>query len=137
MISAVLDTNVLVSGLWNPEGPAAIILKCAIARKFRWYVSESLFEEYSEVLPRGNLGLDPRQVTALLHNLRSLTVFVTPRRRLHVTSDPDDNKVLECALQARADYVVSGNIRHFPPQYQDIRIIPPHKFITVLAAEPF
>ena len=62
--------------------------------------------------------------------------MVRPSKGLKVTKDPDDNKVLECALEARADYVVTGNVRHFPVRYQDIRVVTPWEFMAILAAEP-
>jgi predicted nucleic acid-binding protein len=68
--------------------------------------------------------------------LRRISTLVVPQKQLLATSDPDDNKVLECALEARADYVVTGNIQHFPRQFQDIRIIPPRRFLTLLASGP-
>jgi len=67
---------------------------------------------------------------------RTTAGFVLPRKRLNVTTDPDDNIFLECALEARADYVVTGNLRHFPPRFQDIRIVGPRQFLTILAADP-
>jgi len=57
------------------------------------------------------------------------------RESTHGT-DANDNKFLECALEARADYVVTGNVRHFPSRFQDIRIVLPKQFLTTLAAEP-
>jgi predicted nucleic acid-binding protein len=61
---------------------------------------------------------------------------VVPKKKLDVAIDPDDNKVVECALEARADYIVTGNIRHFPSRFQDIRIVLPRQFLTLLAAQP-
>ena len=61
---------------------------------------------------------------------------VAPKNKIEATSDPNDNIFLECALQARADYVVTGNLRHFPGQFQDIRVVSPRQFLTILAAEP-
>jgi uncharacterized protein len=58
--------------------------------------------------------------------------IVIPGKRLRVTSDPDDNIFLECALEARADYVVTGNIRHFPSRFQDVRVITPKYFLTMM-----
>jgi predicted nucleic acid-binding protein len=60
---------------------------------------------------------------------------VQPSIRLKVTSDPEDNKVLECALEGRAQFVVTGNIRHFPKHYQGIGAVRPREFITILAAD--
>jgi predicted nucleic acid-binding protein len=54
---------------------------------------------------------------------------------LDVTSDQEDNKVLECALEGRAQYIFTGNIRHFPKHYQGISVVRPREFITVLAAD--
>ena len=71
-----------------------------------------------------------------LRLMRRAAILVVPRKRLEVTRDPDDNKVLECALEARADYVVTGNTRDFPSRFQDIRIIPPRAFLTFLASAP-
>jgi uncharacterized protein len=68
--------------------------------------------------------------------MREAAILVAPRKRLDVTRDPDDNKVLECTLEARADYVVTGNARDFPPRFQDIRIISPRRFLTLLASAP-
>jgi uncharacterized protein len=68
--------------------------------------------------------------------MREAAILVAPRKRLDVTRDPDDNKVLECALEARADYVVTGNARDFPARFQDIRIISPRRFLTLLASAP-
>ncbi len=68
--------------------------------------------------------------------MRNAAILVVPRKRLKITSDPDDNKVLECALEARADFVVTGNTRDFPERFQDIRIIPPRLFMTILASIP-
>jgi predicted nucleic acid-binding protein len=68
--------------------------------------------------------------------MRNAAILVVPRKKLKITRDPDDNKVLECALEARADYIVTGNIRDFPERFQDIRVIPPRRFMTLLASGP-
>jgi uncharacterized protein len=136
MIRAVLDTNVVVSALLQPEGPTAIILDLAMSEYFRCYASEPLLEEYGEVLARARFRLDRRHIAKFLRRMRKTVVVVAPRKKLTATSDPDDNKVLECALDARADYVVTGNVRHFPARFQDIRVLLPRQFLTVLAAEP-
>ena len=88
------------------------------------------------MLKRSRFGLDAREIATSLRLMRNVAVLVAPRKRLQITTDPDDNKVLECALEARADYVVTGNIRHYSQQFQDIRIIPPRRFMTLLASGP-
>jgi uncharacterized protein len=136
MAKAVLDTNIVVSGLRNPEGSAASILKLAESRVFRCYLSEEIVNEYEEVLTRAILGLKRDQIRKFLRMLRRTCVIVAPAKEVQATSDPDDNMFLECALEARADYVVTGNLRHFPTRFQDIRIIRPRQFLSILMAGP-
>lgn len=66
--------------------------------------------------------------------IRQSALLVSPRRKLRITRDPDDNMVLECGWEASADYVVTGNLRHFPPQFGKLLVISPREFVTVLAA---
>jgi putative PIN family toxin of toxin-antitoxin system len=136
MIKAVLDTNVVVSAHLSPEGPTALILDLAFSRFFRCVVSSDLLDEYEGVLWRRRFGLDPADVARCIRILRKRAILVTPRKKLSVTSDPDDDKVLECALEGKADYVVTGNTRHFPAQFRGIRIIPSRQFLIILASEP-
>jgi putative PIN family toxin of toxin-antitoxin system len=136
MLKAVLDTNVVVSAHLNPEGPPRVILDLVFSRFFRCFASDSLFEEYEEVLKRARFARDAKEIARSMRLMRRAVTIVIPRRKLRITSDPDDNLVLECALEARADYVVTGNTRDFPERFQDIRIIPPRRFLTLLASTP-
>lgn len=54
-------------------------------------------------------------------------------RPLHVTLDPDDNKFLECADAARADYLVARNRRHFPTYWKKTKVITSREFISIVA----
>jgi putative PIN family toxin of toxin-antitoxin system len=120
----------------NSEGAPAPILKQGLLRKFRWYLSPALLAEYNEVLARARLKLNQHQIARLLRDLRQTVVLVTPRKRVQIATDPDDDKVIECALAGRADFIVTGNIRHFPEQFQDILVVGPRKFIEILASVP-
>ena len=136
MLRAVLDTNVVISAHLSPEGQQALILGLAIAGYFRCFVSDALLEEYEGVLRRERFGLSPRSVTQSMRIIRKCTTLVIPKRKLDVSRDPDDNKIVECALEARADYIVTGNTRHFHSRFQDIRIVLPRQFLTLAAAQP-
>jgi putative PIN family toxin of toxin-antitoxin system len=136
MLKAVLDTNVVLSAHLNVHGPSQVIFDLVFSRFFRCFISNSLLGEYEEVLSRPHFGVDTRKIRRSLRLLRKSAILIVPSKRLSVTLDPDDNKVLECALEARADYVVTGNVRDYPEQFQDIRIIPPRRFMTLLASGP-
>ena len=135
MAKAVLDTNIVVSGLRNPEGNAASVLRLAESRAFRCYISQEILNEYEEVLARSSLGLDRQRIKRFLRMLRRRSIMVDPAKKVEATSDPDDDKFLECALEARADYVVTENLRHFPPRFQDIRVVSSRQFLSILAAQ--
>ncbi|HUL16294.1 MAG TPA: putative toxin-antitoxin system toxin component, PIN family [Terriglobales bacterium] len=135
MVRAVLDTNVVVSAHLKPEGTQALILDLALSRYFRCFVSEALLQEYEGVLLRPRFGLPAGEIFRSLRKLRVVMTLVAPKKLLEVAADPDDNKVVECALEARADFVVTGNLAHFPKRFQDIRFILPRDFLTILASE--
>jgi putative PIN family toxin of toxin-antitoxin system len=133
-VNAVLDTNVVVSAHLKPEGREALILDLALSRRFRMVVSEALLQEYEGVLRRSRLHIDPARITRSLRDIRAAAHVAEPRKRLQVTSDPDDNMVLECAVEGGADYLVTGNVRHFPEEFQGVRVVPPREFLVILAA---
>jgi predicted nucleic acid-binding protein len=58
---------------------------------------------------------------------------VAPARPLQVTQDSDDSKFLECTDGAGADYLVTGNVRHFPKFWKKTKVITPHEFIEIVA----
>jgi predicted nucleic acid-binding protein len=65
--------------------------------------------------------------------MHNLGYTVAPTRHLEVTPDPDDNMFLECADVARADYLVTGNQKHFPRFWKKTKIITPREFISLTA----
>jgi uncharacterized protein len=50
-----------------------------------------------------------------------------------MTSDPEDNIFLECADAARADYLVTGNVRHFPRFWKKTKVITSREFLGLVA----
>lgn len=69
----------------------------------------------------------------LLQVIKNHSYTVAPTRRLEVAGDPDDNMFVECADAARADYLVTGNLRHFPRFWKKTKIITPREFIGIVA----
>ncbi len=129
----VMDTNVVVSAALREESLPRMALLIAIARPARLYVSQPIIEEYSEVLARHAIGIRRSNRLRFLQLIRNRSLLVSPYRRLEVTNDPDDNKFVECADTARADYLITGNGRHFPRFWKGTKIITPREFIEVAA----
>jgi putative PIN family toxin of toxin-antitoxin system len=129
----VIDTNVVVSAALKPEGLQRTTLLLAITKPARFYVSRPILEEYADVLSRPELGIRKGSRQQLLQLIRNNSHIVTPSRRLEVTSDPDDNVFLECADAARADYLITGNQKHFPRFWKKTKIITTREFISLAA----
>jgi putative PIN family toxin of toxin-antitoxin system len=129
----VLDANIVVSAALRPDGLQRTVLLLAITRPARLFVSEAILAEYREVLSRPELRIrkGPRQ--QLIQLIRSHSHCVTPSRPLQATKDLDDNKFVECADAARADYLVTGNQRHFPKFWKKTKVITPREFIDIVA----
>jgi putative PIN family toxin of toxin-antitoxin system len=129
----VIDTNVVVSAALREESLSRTALLIAIAKPARLYVSQPILEEYSEVLARPAIGIRKGHRLRLLQLIRNRSLLAAPYRRLEITIDPDDNKFVECADSARADYLITGNSRHFPRFWKGTKIITPREFIEVAA----
>jgi len=129
----VVDTNVLVSAALKSEGLQRTTFLLAITKPARLYVSPPILEEYADVLSRPELSIRKGLRLQLLQLIKNRGRLVTPSRRIEVTSDPDDNIFVECADAARADYLVTGNRRHFPPFWKNTKIITPREFVTLVA----
>jgi predicted nucleic acid-binding protein len=69
----------------------------------------------------------------LLQLVKNHSHIVTLSRRLEVSPDPDDNMFLECAVTARADYLITGDQRHFPRFWKKTKIITTREFISLAA----
>lgn len=129
----VLDTNVLISAAIKPAGLQRTVLLIAISKPARLYVSAPILAEYTEVLARPELRIRKSLRQQLLQLIKNHSHNVIPVRHLEVTSDPDDNMFLECADAARADYLVTGNQKHFPKFWKKTKVITPREFVGLAA----
>ena len=129
----VIDTNIVVSAALKADGLQRTVLLLATAKPATLYVSEAVFAEYREVLARPELKIRKGLCQQLLQLIQSRAHPIKPSRALQVTKDPDDNKFLECADAARADYLVTGNTRHFPKFWKKTKVITSREFIDIVA----
>ena len=129
----VIDTNVLVSAALKPDSLQRTTFLLAITKPARLYVSRPIVEEYTDVLSRPELAIRKGLRLQLLQLIKNGIRLVSPARRLEVTSDPDDNIFVECADSARADFLITGNRKHFPPFWKSTKIITPREFVSLVA----
>jgi uncharacterized protein len=99
----------------------------------RLILSPAILEEYREVLKRPKFGFDPSAIDAFLHDLEKAAVMVYPTKRVRNDLDEPDNRFLECAKAAKANYLVTGNKKHFPfPEFKGTKIVSPAEFAALL-----
>ena len=132
-VRLVIDTNVLISAAIHPAGLQRTVLLLAVTKPARLYVSRSILEEYADVLARPELRIRKGLRQQLLQLLKNQSYTVDPSRRIEVAKDTDDNIFLECADAARADYLVTGNQKHFPTFWKKTKIITSREFISLAA----
>ena len=129
----VIDTNVVVSAALNPDGLQRTAILLAITKPARLYVSLPILEEYEGVLSRPHLNIRKGLRLQLLQLIKNNSHIIAPSRRLDVSNDPDDNRFLECADKAGADYLITGNQKHFPTFWKKTKIITSREFISLTA----
>ena len=132
-MTATLDTNVLNSGTLFGGRPGKIF-DAAIDRRFTLAVSPTIVAEYREVLSRRKFGLSPDGIGILVSDLEAHATMYYPTKSHNVIADdPDDNAILDCAVEANADYIVSGDGHLTDLQEVDgIRIVTPAEFVELI-----
>ena len=126
-----MDTNIWISAL-NFGGKPAQILKLAIIKQIRLYCSQTLFAELIGVL-RKKFDYSDGKIKEVEALFKKRVKFREPRINLNVIkTDPSDNRVLECAFETEADFIVSGdkdllNLESF----RGIRIVNPTVFLKI------
>ena len=95
----------------------------ALNRKIELCLSVPILDEYRRVLLYPRLKFVPSEVDRFLARLRGSSIIVAPTRTLSVSSDEPDNRFLECTETAGADFLVTGNRRHFPKQWKMTRVV--------------
>ncbi len=129
----VIDTNVLISAALKPDGLQRTTLLLAVTKPARLYVTRPILDDYADVLSRPELRIRKGIRLRLLRLIKNSGHVVVPSRRLDVCSDSDDNIFLECADKAGADYLVTGNSKHFPKFWKKTKIITAREFVSLAA----
>lgn len=129
-VRVVLDTNVLISGIFF-NGPPAHILQAWREARFDLLLSRPILEEYqrvTEILNRKFPSVDASKIIRLIaiHS----RIIITEDISIAVSQDPDDDKFIECAVAGKADVIVSGD-KHLLEigSYENITIVTPRQFL--------
>jgi len=137
-VKIVCDTNVLISGLLF-GGHARKILQLASRGVLINFLSPDILREAEDVLRRSKFGLRPEQVLEIITLFKETFEIVIPSFKVQaIQSDPEDNHVIEIALTARAEFIISGD-KHLLKltEFKGIHVVSPAQFIeTIIGQQP-
>ena len=130
MIKVVLDTNVIISAIIFGGKPRTV-LEGAIKGKFRLCISGEILNELNKVLKRPKFDFPLEIIQSITNELLLISNLTIPLEKITVIeADPADNMILECAKEANADYIVTGDYHLLKLEsFKNIRIVTPSQFI--------
>jgi len=113
-LKAVIDTNVLVSGLLSPDGAPARVLDLVIMGDLTPVFDDRILAEYRSVLSRPKFGLTKGERKAVLDLLENIGQHINAPPLALKLPDPDDKPFIEVAVEGMWDFLVTGNKKYFP-----------------------
>jgi len=136
MMRIVCDTNVLLSGFLF-GGHCRTIIRLVSEGRIDGFISSVLIAELEGVLQRPKFSLTADQICGIIDLVRQTFVTISPRQSVAVVKDdPDDNAVLEAALAAGAEVVVSGDSHLLDlVEFLSIRILSPACFMKQIPSQ--
>lgn len=129
-LKVVLDTNIYISAILfggNPER----IRKLSKEKELEILISEAIIAEVAEVL-RKKFNWESWQISQIIDDIRETATLIIPDQTLSIAKkDEYDNRILECAVEGKAQYIVSGDKQHLLPlkEYQGVKILSPAEFL--------
>ena len=128
----VLDTNVLISGIfWN--GTPAKILELWVQEHFQILITQSILDEYNSTLYRVSKGKKDNLVNAWMLFVVENGIVVNVRKKFKLSADPDDNKFIDCAVSGGADYIVSGDAHLLDLiSVLNVKVLKPNEFLKAI-----
>lgn len=127
------DTNVLLSAtLW--DGSVAQKLLFDIIRQgIRIYSTIEILSEYQEILKR-DFDFSDEEVSGIMEKVLAFVTLIDPKIKVNVVKDdPDDDKIIECALESESKYIITYD-KHLLnlKEYNGMRIIKPEEARAIL-----
>lgn len=132
MVRGVFDTNVLYSAALKPAGGPAQLLNLVTVGILTPCISDEVMSEYLDVLAPPILRPNAAEAPEVSALMVKFAMHVSPSKRFALCSDPDDNRFLEYASEAGAAFLVTGNLCHFPKDFDPVAIVTPRELLQRL-----
>lgn len=136
MMRAVLDANQFVSALLKPLSNSGTILTLIRDDKIRLLTSNEIISEITGVLlyPKiiKRINRSPEYIASFMDRIWSAAIVTKGALKINaIEDDPSDNKYLSCAVEGRADFIVSGDHHLLDLKtFKGIRIVDPATFLS-------
>jgi uncharacterized protein len=135
MIRVVFDTNVLFSAIYKKTGTPGQLVDLVTTGLLTPCVSDAVMAEYEDVLNRPILRSHAARARKVLALFGQIGYWVSPTESIRLASDPSDDRFIECAIASHAEYLITGNLRHFPARYERVNIVSPAILLRELSSE--
>ena len=132
---AIIDTNVIISAMLNPDSIPGMVLKYTLAGVIVPYINKEIFKEYSEVIYRDKFGFDRKDIELVLNQLQEKAIDAERTQTNAFFTDKKDIVFYEVTLTARTKtnaYLITGNIKHFP---KETFIVTPKEMIDIISKD--
>jgi len=129
MLKVVIDTNVFISAFYLPDPRPAEVVFLARRKRILNFISPQILKEIERILQK-KLLWDNAKTESAVSRIRIFSEMVHPKERLEVIADDPDNRILECAVEGHAEFIISGD-KHLLnlKAYQGIAIVTPVDFL--------
>jgi len=135
-LKVVIDTNVFISGL-NFAGAPSEVLELFINDEIKVYISSFILREIERIL-KEKFEWGKEQIETALNRIRRKAIQVQPKTKISaIKQKEDDNRILECAVEGKVKYIISGDRHHLLPlkEYKGIKILSPSQFLRIISWE--
>lgn len=131
----VFDTNVLLSAFVFGGNPQKLF-ESARSGSLQLIISSSILFEFATIL-KTKFSWDDAYITDAVRTVGYCSELVKPITSINVLSDDQDNRILECAIEGKADFIASGD-RHLVDlkAHENIEIVKPKDLLIILGEEP-
>lgn len=133
MLKVVLDTNDIVSGLHFIGGKPAEIMNLVVSGGIDNFLSGHIIDETRNILRR-KFSWTEKEADSAVFWLKAFSKIVNPKSRISIiTQDDADNRIIECAIDAKADFIITGDRHLLDLQtHQGINILTPAAFLKLI-----
>ena len=138
VIKCVIDTNVIISAIFNPKGIPGKIIEAWFKHEFLAVTSEFLLQELRRVLHYPHIQriklISENEINKFVHDIINISQLIEVSSAIDVVKkDATDNQVLATALDGQVNYIVSGDVHLLDlGDFRGIKIVKPIEFLNVL-----